>query len=90
MKKFKLLWEFYKSTLAINLFPIIISFLFVPETIFINLCFFGFLISYLFKQFYRKHEYYFYFNNNISIINLYTFNLSINLLIATLVYFLLI
>jgi len=90
MKKLRLLLEFYKSTLAINLILIIISLIAGADSIFINLCVIGTLIIFLFKEFYRKNEYYFYFNNNVSILDLYGFyfivNLSISIVIFTINY----
>ena len=82
MRKLKLLLEFYKSTLLINIILIIISLLAGTDSVFTNLCFIGTLITYIFKEFYRKNEYYFYFNNNVSIIELYGFYVMVNLLIS--------
>lgn len=87
MKKLRLLLEFYKSTLAVNLILIIISLLGGAESIFTNLCVIGTLIIYLFKEFYRKNEYYFYFNNNVSILELYGFYFAVNLCISIVIFF---
>ncbi len=87
MKKLKLLFEFYKSTLPVNLIIIIISLLGGAESIFINLCVLGTLIIYIFKEFYRKNEYYFYFNNNVSILELYGFYFVVNLCISIVIFF---
>lgn len=86
MKKLRLLLEFYKSTLAINLILIIVSLLTGTDSIFINLCVIGTLIIYLFKEFYRKNEYYFYFNNNVSVLELYSFYFAVNFSISIIIF----
>jgi hypothetical protein len=83
--KLKLLWEFYKSVIEINLVLIIISLLFNPSSIMVNLCLFAIPIIYFYKEYYRKSEYYFYYNCNISRLNLFTFCLSLNFIISTLI-----
>ncbi len=58
---------FYKSTLVINFAFSIIGFLFGGfNYLNIFVLSFGFVLSILFKEIYRKNEFLFYFNNGIS------------------------
>ncbi len=85
MIKLKLLWEFYKSVIMINVFLIIISLIYNPNTIMINLCLFAIPIIYFYKKYYRENEYYFYYNKNISKLNLYTFCFVLNFILSILI-----
>ena len=85
MTKLKFCWEFYKSIFLINLFLIIISLVYDPDIILINLCFFAIPIIYFYKEYFRENEYYFYHNMNLSKLNLYTFCLVLNFIISILI-----
>jgi hypothetical protein len=83
MIKLKLYWEFYKSVILINLTLIYVSLKYNYETIFVNLCFFAIPIIFIYKRYFRENEYYFYYNMNISKLNLFTFCFIVNFFIAT-------
>lgn len=83
--KLKLLWEFYKSVILVNIILIIISLIFNPSSITINLCFFAIPIIYFYKEYFRKNEYYFYYNNNVSKSELFAFCFAVNFIISIIV-----
>ena len=85
MTKLKLLWEFYKSAALINIILIIIALIFNPSSIIINLCLIALPIIYFYKDYFKNNEYYFYYNYNISKINLYTFCLIINFILSIII-----
>jgi hypothetical protein len=77
-------FEFFKSTLSINLSVCLVCLLFGNiDSLFFIFASFGFMISILYKEIYRKNDYLFYANNGISKIKLivssyfYTLILSI-------------
>lgn len=76
--KLKLYWEFYKSVLFINLFLLIISLVFNPSSVVVNLSFLAIPIIYFYKEQFRKNEYYFYYNMNISKLKLISFCFLLN------------
>ncbi len=78
-RKFNTIFEFYKSTIAINFAVSILGFLFGGFNGFILMIMsFGFILSVLFKEIYRKNDYLFYFNNGISKIQLLGFSFFMN------------
>ena len=79
MRKFNNILAFYKSTLAINLAVFIIGFFFGGfNYLNIFVLSFGFVLSILFKEIYRKNEFLFYFNNGISKTSLIGFSFIFN------------
>ncbi len=71
-KKWFNLFEFFKSTISINLVASFFVFLFGGSIAFnYSILSFGFVLSLLFKEVYSKNEYVFYFNNQISRIQLW-------------------
>ncbi len=83
-RKFLLFWEFYKSTLLINLpLSILIYLLTFNLTFFFNsFILIGLLGSILFKENYRKNEYFFYFNNSFSKAELFAYCLILNIILS--------
>ncbi|TRX38068.1 hypothetical protein FNW52_03980 [Flavobacterium sp. ZT3R18] len=84
-KKWTNVFEFFKSTLLINLAVCLISMLFGGvDSFFFIFPSFGFMISVLYKELYRKNDYLFYSNNGVSKIQLlgysYVFTLSLSIL----------
>jgi hypothetical protein len=72
LKKIANVFEFFKSTIAINFVASVIVFLFGGLIAFhYSLLTFGFGISLLFKEVNSKNEYLFYFNNQLSKIQLW-------------------
>ena len=99
--KVKLYWQFYKSTLILNLassvlLAIIVKLAAMADTplsiIYINCCMFvGPFICFYYNELSNKNEYYFYYNKGISKLSLYiiTFSIyiSIGLLIQSALYY---
>lgn len=74
-KKWANLFEFFKSTLAINLAASFFVFLFGGMIAFnYSVLSFGFGLSLLFREVNAKKEYVFYFNNKISKIQLWVYS----------------
>ncbi|PJJ10409.1 hypothetical protein CLU83_3823 [Flavobacterium sp. 1] len=74
-KKWNNLFEFFKSTLAVNFAVSFFVFLFGGSIAFnYSVLSFGFVLSLLFKEVNAKKEYVFYFNNQISRIQLWLFS----------------
>jgi hypothetical protein len=74
-KKWSNLFEFFKSTLAINLAASFFVFLLGGLIAFnYSVLTFGFGLSLLFKEVNAKNEYVFYFNNKISKIQLWVYS----------------
>ena len=83
IKKLANIFEFYKSTLAINLAISALSWVFGGFDLFeIVLIFFGFFISVLIKEVNAKKEYLFYFNNGISKTELLLFSFLMNFIFS--------
>jgi hypothetical protein len=96
MLKVKLHWEYFKSTLVLNLSSsVLISFIVcialksLPDAapplyvIYIRCCMFGGpLLCLFYKEMSRKNEYYFYFNRGISKLSLFIVTLSTYILIG--------
>jgi hypothetical protein len=74
-KKWSNVFEFFKSTLAINFAASFFVFLFGGLIAFnYSVLSFGFVLSLLFKEVNAKNEYVFYFNNQISRIQLWVYS----------------
>ncbi|PKB16924.1 hypothetical protein CLU82_2080 [Flavobacterium sp. 5] len=78
-------FEFFKSTLFINLSVCLVCLLFGNiDSLFFIFASFGFMISIFYKEIYRKSDYLFYANNGISkmklIISSYFCTLSLSIL----------
>jgi len=74
-KKWNNLFEFFKSTVAINLSASLCVFLFGGYIAFnYSVLSFGFVLSLLLKEVNAKNEYVFYFNNQISRIQLWVYS----------------
>ncbi|RXM41865.1 hypothetical protein BOW55_21020, partial [Flavobacterium sp. YO12] len=83
MKGFQLVLEFYKSTLLINISIAALSLLFnfnISSFCFV-FCTFGFLTVVLYKEYYSKNIFYFYYNNNLSKKYLYSVSFVFNILL---------
>lgn len=73
--KWSNVFEFFKSTLAVNLAASFFVSLFGGMIAFnYSVLTFGFFLSLLFKEVNAKHEYVFYFNNRISKIQLWAYS----------------
>lgn len=71
IRKLSNIFEFFKTTLVVNLAICAIAVLFGGfDYFFIMFLSFGFLMSIGFKELYRKNDYLFYSNNGISKMNL--------------------
>jgi hypothetical protein len=84
-KKWANTFVFFKSTLLINFSVCLVSLLFGGiDSFFFIFASFGFMISVLYKELYRKNDYLFYSNNGVSKIQLlgysYVFTLSLSVL----------
>jgi hypothetical protein len=74
-KKFFNVFEFFKSTVAINLSASLFVFLFGGLIAFnYSVLSFGFVLSLFFKEVNAKNEYVFYFNNKISKTQLWVYS----------------
>ena len=74
-KKWSNLFEFFKSTLAINFAASVFVFLFGGMIAFnYSVLTFGFALSLFFKEVNAKNEYVFYFNNKISKVQLWLYS----------------
>ncbi|OJV67626.1 MAG: hypothetical protein BGO42_16470 [Flavobacterium sp. 40-81] len=81
-KNLRLYFEFYKSTLAINLFISLIWIFNSLGTFFVSFCTFGLLAAFIFKEYYRKNDYFFYYNTHISRNSLFLFCFITNLFVC--------
>jgi hypothetical protein len=84
-KKWTNVFEFFKSTLLINFSVCLVCLFFGGvDSFFFIFASFGFMISVLYKEFYRKNDYLFYSNNGVSKIQLlgysYLFALGLSVL----------
>ncbi len=71
--------EFYKSTIALNFSVSVFGFIFGGfNTFFVMILSFGFFMSLIFKEVYRKSDYLFYFSNGISKTRLIGFSFILN------------
>lgn len=67
MRKFLNVFDFFKTTLAINFAVCLCAVVFGGlEFFYISFLSFGFVLSILFKEVYRKSDYLFYSNNGVS------------------------
>jgi len=96
MSKLKLYWEYYKSTLILNLSSSVLLAFIISEAskslplarlsfqIIFLLCFMfgGAFLSFFYKEISHKGEYYFYYNQGISKIRLWIVTLSTNILLG--------
>lgn len=88
IRKLTNVFEFFKTTLGINLAVSTIAVLMVGfEYFFIMLLSFGFALSIGFKELYRKNDYLFYSNNGISKIQILVFSYLMTICIAVLIGF---
>lgn len=90
MRKLLNVFDFFKTTLLINFAVSMCSIVFGGFDVFyIAFVSFGFLLSILFKEVYRKEDYLFYANNGVSkrklLIFSYLLNFSLVVLIAAVV-----
>lgn len=84
-RKLHNIFVFYKSTLAINLAISLVCFLFGGFLEFIlTFMSFGFAVSIAMQEVRKKEEYWFYFNNGLSKVQLWIFSLFLNGLIVLL------
>ncbi len=95
MVKLTLHWEYFKSTLVLNLstsvllaFIVFLTLITLPDPpplhlVYIRCCMFGGpLICLLYKEMSRKNEYYFYYNRGISKLSLFITTFSTYILIG--------
>lgn len=82
------LLEFYKSTLMINLAVSIFGLQDGIEAFFIFFCSIGLICSFIYKENFKKNEYYFYHNNGFSKQKLFIISLLINITISIIILFL--
>ena len=84
-KKWSNVFEFFKSTLLINFSVCLVTMLFGGvDSFFFIFASFGFMITVLYKELYRKTDYLFYSNNGVSKVQLlgysYVFTLGLAVL----------
>ena len=86
MVRFRLYWEFYKSTFIINFGSSVIASLFVfPDTFKIfplAIMTVGPLLAFFYKEITRKNEYFFYYNQGLSKFRLIASCMLVNILIG--------
>jgi hypothetical protein len=92
-RKLNVLWTYYKSTLLINIlcsvalpfadFPTYIEYF--PHLFALSFATLGLLVSFVYKEFVRRDEYYFYYNAHVSRLQLYLSCFFVNGLIAVLI-----
>lgn len=89
----RLLFTFYRSTLALNwgfsLACSIVVFIQLPKVLPISLMTSGSLLSFYYKSLSRKGDYFFFYNRGISKTQLLTFTLMMNVVVGAILYFLL-
>ena len=86
IRKLLNIFEFFKSTLTINLAVCAIAVLLGGfDYFFIMFLSFGFLMSICFKEFYRKSDYLFYSNNGVSKIQLWIISYFFTFFMAVLI-----
>lgn len=79
IRKLHNIFEFYRSTLAVNLAISLLSFLFGGFSEFIlTFMTFGFVVSIAIQEVRKKEDYLFYFNNGLSKAQLWIFSLLLN------------
>lgn len=81
-RKLRLFFSFYVSTLAIYACTGLIALLLQPSSFVVIVCFFGLFLSFIYKETFRKEDYYFYYNNHITRLQLYLFCLLANAIIS--------
>lgn len=83
IRKFNNIFEFFKTTLVINLAICAVAITFGGfDCFFICFLSFGFLLSLGFKEIYRKNDYLFYLNNRIGKIQLFVYSYILTFLTA--------
>ena len=88
IKKLLTIFEFYKSTLPINLAISILPLIFGGIDTFISVFLtIGFFSSIFFKELNSKHEYLFYYNNTISKIQLWLISYIFNFILLVIIVF---
>lgn len=86
MRKLLNVFDFFKTTLLINFAVSICSIVFGGFDVFyIAFVSFGFLLSILFKEVYRKNDYLFYTNNGVSKFKLLIFSYLLNFCLVILI-----
>lgn len=87
VQRIKLIWEFYKSTIAIAwsvaFGTSLILYKHFTQVFLFSTITLGPFVSFLYKELAQKKEYYFYYNRGISKVQLILFTCLINLLIGT-------
>lgn len=82
LKNIRLYIEFYKTTLFISLPLAIITFIASHSLFILTFTFYSNIINYFYKEYYKKNDYFFYFNKNISKNQLFLFCILFNLAIS--------
>lgn len=86
MRKLLNVFDFFKTTLLINLAVSSCSIVFGGFDVFyVAFVSFGFLLSILFKEVYRKQDYLFYANNGVSKVKLIMFSYFLNIPLIVLI-----
>mgnify|MGYP000865452420 CR=1 FL=1 len=84
-KKILNLFEFFKSTLLINLSVCLVSLFFgTIDTFFFVFASYGFVITILYKEIYKKNDYLFYYNNGVSKLQLIGFSYFFTIFLSVL------
>lgn len=81
-RKLFLLLHFYKSILFLNLGLSLMGLLRNMNSFFSVFCFLGLIVSFLYKEKYRHYQYYFYYNNGLTKVQLYGFCFCLNIVIG--------
>lgn len=84
MKRFSIFLEFYKSTLPLSWGTAVLCLLFNfrMATFCFVFCTFGFIAALLYKEYYRKNDFFFYYNSRMSKRHLYAATFALNALIS--------
>ena len=81
----KLLLEFYKSTLIINILVSSIAFIRGINMVLLFFCTVGLLANYIYRETFRKNEYYYYYNAGLFRLHLYGFCFIVNFIISIII-----
>ncbi len=95
-RKINVIWTYYKSTLLINIlcsialpfadFPVYIEYF--PQIFALSFATLGLIVSFVYKEFVRRDEYYFYYNAHTSRLQLYLACFFVNVLVAIIMFIL--
>lgn len=87
MKRYKIFLEFYKSTLPLSGGSAVLSLLFnfKMATFCFIFCTIGFLAALMYKEYYRKNDFFFYYNSRMAKRHLYSATFALNAIISIII-----